>query len=54
MVTRVEDPSRYGVVVMDAEGKIDAFVEKPKVGASLPTDRLGKMLPIGVNPLVTQ
>ncbi|CAG9466737.1 unnamed protein product [Pedinophyceae sp. YPF-701] len=30
LVTRVEDPSKYGVVVMDGKGKIDRFVEKPK------------------------
>lgn len=30
MVTKVEDPSRYGVVVYDAHGKIDKFVEKPQ------------------------
>jgi mannose-1-phosphate guanylyltransferase len=29
-VTRVEEPSKYGVVVFDEEtGKIDKFVEKP-------------------------
>jgi len=27
----VDDPSRYGVVVHDAQGKIDRFVEKPQV-----------------------
>lgn len=32
LVTKVEDPSKYGVVVADADGKINAFVEKPKVG----------------------
>lgn len=31
LVTKVEDPSKYGVVVGDADGKINAFVEKPKV-----------------------
>ncbi|KAF4663326.1 hypothetical protein FOZ61_001751 [Perkinsus olseni] len=31
VVTKVEDPSRFGVVVYDEEtGKIDRFVEKPK------------------------
>lgn len=30
-VTKVEDPSKYGVVVMDEEGQVDRFVEKPKV-----------------------
>ena len=29
-VTPVEDPSRYGVVVADQNGKVSAFVEKPK------------------------
>ena len=31
MVTKVEDPSKYGVVVMDDQGLVDRFVEKPKV-----------------------
>jgi len=31
MVTRVEEPSKYGVVVSDEQGKIERFVEKPKV-----------------------
>lgn len=30
LVTRVEDPSKYGVVVMEPDGRIDRFVEKPK------------------------
>eukprot|EP00696_Hemimastix_kukwesjijk_P004183 gnl/Hemi2/1514_TR536_c0_g1_i1.p1 gnl/Hemi2/1514_TR536_c0_g1~~gnl/Hemi2/1514_TR536_c0_g1_i1.p1 ORF type:complete len:384 (-),score=150.76 gnl/Hemi2/1514_TR536_c0_g1_i1:188-1291(-) len=30
MVTNVEDPSRYGVIVADASHKIESFVEKPK------------------------
>lgn len=30
-VTRVEDPSKYGVVVAQEDGQIDRFVEKPKV-----------------------
>lgn len=29
-VTKVKDPSKYGVVVMDDTGKIERFVEKPK------------------------
>ena len=29
-VTPVEDPSRFGVVVADQNGKVSAFVEKPK------------------------
>lgn len=31
MVTRVEDPSKYGVVVASEDGQIERFVEKPKV-----------------------
>ena len=30
IVTKVKDPTRYGVVVHDSEGLIDRFVEKPK------------------------
>ena len=31
MVTRVDEPSKYGVVVYDqSNGKIDRFVEKPQ------------------------
>lgn len=30
MVTKVEDPSKYGVVVADDKGMIEKFVEKPK------------------------
>lgn len=34
-VTRVEEPSKYGVVVYDKHsGKIDRFVEKPQVYVS--------------------
>lgn len=29
-VTTVKDPSKYGVIVHDASGKIERFVEKPK------------------------
>ena len=29
-MTRVEEPSKYGVVVHDQEGKIQHFVEKPQ------------------------
>lgn len=29
VVTRVEEPSKYGVVVYDQSGKVDRFVEKP-------------------------
>lgn len=31
MVTKVEEPSKYGVVVTEDSGKIKRFVEKPKV-----------------------
>jgi mannose-1-phosphate guanylyltransferase len=31
MVTEVEDPSKYGVVVAQDNGCIDKFVEKPQV-----------------------
>jgi mannose-1-phosphate guanylyltransferase len=30
LVTRVEDPSKYGVVVTDEKGCVERFVEKPK------------------------
>jgi mannose-1-phosphate guanylyltransferase len=30
LVTKVTDPSKYGVVIMDEAGKVDRFVEKPK------------------------
>ena len=30
MVTQVEDPSKYGVVVADDTNRIERFVEKPK------------------------
>ena len=30
LVTRVEEPSKYGVVVHDKDGKIQHFVEKPQ------------------------
>eukprot|EP00753_Platysulcus_tardus_P022584 PLAT9788.1.p2 GENE.PLAT9788.1~~PLAT9788.1.p2 ORF type:complete len:388 (-),score=156.51 PLAT9788.1:174-1337(-) len=30
MVTKVEEPSKYGVVVADDDGRIERFVEKPK------------------------
>ena len=29
MLTEVKDPSRFGVVVSDDDGKIKSFVEKP-------------------------
>jgi len=31
MVTKVDEPSKYGVVVANEEGKIMQFVEKPKI-----------------------
>ena len=33
-VTKVEEPSKYGVVVYDGKGKIESFVEKPQVFVS--------------------
>ena len=30
LVTRVSDPSKYGVVVVDADEKVERFVEKPQ------------------------
>ncbi len=29
MVTKVEDPSKYGVIVAKPDGQIERFVEKP-------------------------
>lgn len=29
VVTKVEEPSKYGVVVCDDDGKINSFIEKP-------------------------
>lgn len=34
VVTKVEEPSKYGVVVYDDKGKIERFVEKPSVFVS--------------------
>ena len=36
---QVDDPSRYGVVPTDGDGRVLAFVEKPPVGEA-PTDRI--------------
>ena len=36
---RVEDPSAFGCVVHDADGRIEAFVEKPPAGEE-PTDEI--------------
>ncbi len=33
-LTRVDDPSRYGVVPIDTEGRVEAFVEKPAPGTA--------------------
>lgn len=33
-LTPVEDPSRYGVVPIDAEGRVEAFIEKPAPGTA--------------------
>ena len=30
-VTKVEEPSKYGVVIHDDDGRIQKFVEKPQV-----------------------
>ena len=35
LVTQVEDPSKYGVVVMDESCRVERFVEKPKVNSTL-------------------
>lgn len=35
MCTQVDDPSKYGVVVMDEYGQVQRFVEKPKVGSHI-------------------
>ena len=34
-LTEVPDPTRYGLVLTDAEGRVEAFVEKPEVGAAV-------------------
>lgn len=33
-LTRVEDPSRYGVVPLDGDGRVQAFIEKPAPGTA--------------------
>jgi len=30
MLTKVEEPSKYGVVVTEPDGKVKSFIEKPK------------------------
>jgi ADP-glucose pyrophosphorylase len=44
LVTQVEDPSKYGVVVTDESGKVDRFVEKPKVRALCSSEAHGRSL----------
>lgn len=34
MVTKVQDPSKYGVVLANDEGQIQRFVEKPQIYVS--------------------
>ena len=34
-LTEVPDPTRYGLVLSDDEGKVEAFVEKPEPGAAV-------------------
>jgi mannose-1-phosphate guanylyltransferase len=31
LVTKVDDPSKYGVIILDEYGRVQQFVEKPKV-----------------------
>ena len=38
-LTPVEDPSRFGVVVTSADGRVEAFVEKPPAGTA-PTNEI--------------
>jgi len=33
-LTPVEDPSRFGVVPLDADGRVEAFIEKPPAGTA--------------------
>ena len=33
-LTPVEDPSRYGVVPIDEDGRVEAFIEKPEAGTA--------------------
>jgi hypothetical protein len=32
MSLQVDDPSKYGVIILDEYGRVQQFVEKPKVG----------------------
>jgi mannose-1-phosphate guanylyltransferase len=34
LVTEVDDPTKYGVVIAEGDGKINRFVEKPQVFVS--------------------
>lgn len=34
-LTEVDDPSRYGLVLSDAEGRVEAFLEKPEPGSAV-------------------
>lgn len=53
VLASVEDPSRFGVIVTDQEGRIDRFVEKPKefisnkinAGVYLLSNRVVKRIP---------
>jgi len=38
LLTRVDDPRQYGLVETDADGRIQAFREKPAPGEPVPTD----------------
>jgi NDP-sugar pyrophosphorylase family protein len=38
LLTRVDDPRQYGLVETDADGRIQAFREKPAPGEPIPTD----------------
>jgi mannose-1-phosphate guanylyltransferase len=37
-LTEVPDPTRYGLVIADDEGRVEAFVEKPEPGAAVALD----------------
>ena len=62
MVTKVEEPSKYGVVVYDRQtGLIDRFVEKPSVfvsnrinaGMYIFSEKMLNRIPNEVRPLDT-
>lgn len=54
VLSSVEDPSRFGVVVTDEHGKVERFVEKPKefitnkinAGIYLLSNRVIKRVPL--------